>query len=337
MTKIRAFTLAEVLITLTIIGAVAAMTIPQLVKNMNDYAYGKSKDTFDMKITEAMNQMKTNNVMDGYANNEKFVDVFQKYMKISKRCTASNLTDCFPAKIYATDGKEVDTAAKLKTGKDFGKSTYTAALSAVQFTNGTSALIAYDPACVAADPFNNQASATTCLSILYDVNGYSKPNKAGKDIKMFNVDQLGTAVAFTIGGVDFGAPFFADPITLADCNANKAALGISACSPAWDVWAGAVKACGGKSKLISEAQLDLLANAIYSVSNCGPSTCNGTFSPSISASYGLPSAASFIVWSSTEAGATGAYNRYFTPTYSARNYSNRSDWFTGPTAICVLN
>lgn len=46
----KGFTLAEVLITLTVIGVVAAITIPQLVKNMNDYAYGKSKDNFDLKI-----------------------------------------------------------------------------------------------------------------------------------------------------------------------------------------------------------------------------------------------------------------------------------------------
>jgi len=41
--KITGFTLAEILITLSIIGVVAALTIPQLMKNLNDYALSKAQ------------------------------------------------------------------------------------------------------------------------------------------------------------------------------------------------------------------------------------------------------------------------------------------------------
>lgn len=138
-------------------------------------------------------EIKINNEMDGYDTSEHFVDAFARYMKISKRCDSSTLAKCFSNKIYATDGTEVDTIASLKTGKDFGKSTYTSPLVGVLFSNGTTALIAYDPACVRQDAYDNQATATGCLSMLYDINGFSKPNQAGKDIRMYNVDQLGSA------------------------------------------------------------------------------------------------------------------------------------------------
>ena len=90
--KTLGFTLAEVLITLSIIGVVASFTIPQLVKNMNDYAFSKSQEITFAKIKEATSEMKSNSDLDGYATNDAFADAFQKYMKINKRCAAEELS-----------------------------------------------------------------------------------------------------------------------------------------------------------------------------------------------------------------------------------------------------
>ena len=46
-----AFTLAEVLITLAIIGIVAALTIPALVQNHNEKAWSTAKDLLEKKGT----------------------------------------------------------------------------------------------------------------------------------------------------------------------------------------------------------------------------------------------------------------------------------------------
>ena len=132
------FTLAEVLITLTIIGVVAALTVPELVKNMNDYAFTKSRDLTLAKITEATNQMKSNDVLSGYATNDAFVSEFQKYMKVTKTCDSTTLVDCFPAKINA--GTEGVNTTTLTTGTTLGANNIIGNTIALMLANGTSIL-----------------------------------------------------------------------------------------------------------------------------------------------------------------------------------------------------
>ena len=51
--KKAAFTLAEVLITLAIIGIVAALTIPTLIQNYQERAWGTASEVFQRKLGEA--------------------------------------------------------------------------------------------------------------------------------------------------------------------------------------------------------------------------------------------------------------------------------------------
>lgn len=113
----KAFTLAEALITVGIIGVVAATVIPWFVNNANEIAWSKSSEVFELKIKEAMNQMKTNDVMTGYATNEAFLDAFAEYMKFANRCSISNLTGCFESSFKASDGTNIDTVANLEQEK----------------------------------------------------------------------------------------------------------------------------------------------------------------------------------------------------------------------------
>ena len=53
----KAFTLAEVLITLAIIGVVAAMTIPTLIANYQEKSWATASQVFERKLTEAMKVM----------------------------------------------------------------------------------------------------------------------------------------------------------------------------------------------------------------------------------------------------------------------------------------
>ena len=53
------FTLAEVLITLGIIGIVAAMTIPTLVQNYNTRAWNTAYTVFTKKLEETLKTMKS--------------------------------------------------------------------------------------------------------------------------------------------------------------------------------------------------------------------------------------------------------------------------------------
>ena len=56
-----AFTLAEVLITLAIIGVVAAITIPSLVKNYNEKAWGTAQDVFTKRTKSIHRTLRSSN------------------------------------------------------------------------------------------------------------------------------------------------------------------------------------------------------------------------------------------------------------------------------------
>ncbi|MFI3301499.1 MAG: type II secretion system protein, partial [Candidatus Gastranaerophilales bacterium] len=96
MTKRSAFTLAEVLITLGIIGVVSAMTIPNLVSNYQYKALDTKKTLFQERLYEAMNQMRFHEKLTGYSDAEDFVAELGKYLKINETCDLTDMTDCFP-------------------------------------------------------------------------------------------------------------------------------------------------------------------------------------------------------------------------------------------------
>ena len=87
-----AFTLAEVLITLSIIGIVAALTIPSMIENHNKKAWSTAKDLWDKKLVEATRQMNIDGVMTGVANStEDYMNYFKKYVKVIKTCENDKL------------------------------------------------------------------------------------------------------------------------------------------------------------------------------------------------------------------------------------------------------
>lgn len=93
--KKRAFTLAETLITLSIIGVVAVLTITTFVKNYQEKAWKTSAEVFDKKLTDAIDLMNTNDELAGYSTTEDFVNAFSKYTKIIKTCDESNIDKCW--------------------------------------------------------------------------------------------------------------------------------------------------------------------------------------------------------------------------------------------------
>ena len=74
---------------------------------------------------------------------------------------------------------------------------------------------------------------------------------------------LGSNCAIEVGDTCYTAPFKPTPLTKAECEAEKDNLGIKACYYNNDYWAGAVKQCGGVSKIPTLAQLGELASQMY--------------------------------------------------------------------------
>ena len=74
---------------------------------------------------------------------------------------------------------------------------------------------------------------------------------------------LGNDCAFELNGKCFTAPFAPTPISRAKCEELKGELGIKGCYWDSDYWAGAVKQCGGVSKMPTMADLGKLATELY--------------------------------------------------------------------------
>ena len=181
----KGFTLAEVLITLGIIGVVAAMTIPTLIQDYNQRSWDTGATVFNRKLGEALKVMNSQSALAGYSTTADFVAELGKHIKIVKICDSNNLTDCFAAEITTTadpiDTSKLKAAKNLNSANDYGTETL-----GIQFADGISALVAYNPNATQ-DPYSNQVVRVTgsdksvglgtdALAILYDVSGAKSPN-----------------------------------------------------------------------------------------------------------------------------------------------------------------
>ena len=194
----QGFTLAEVLITLGIIGVVASMTIPTLIQDYNQRAWDTGATVFNRKLGEALKVMNSQSSLAGFTTTKDFVDELSKHIKVVKTCDSNNLTDCFVSEI-STTADSIDTS-KLKAAKNLYSTTnYGTETIGVLFADGVAALIAYNPMATQ-DPYSNQIVNVTgsgntvgldtdAASILYDVNGLKTPNQmdTGKDIRGLNI------------------------------------------------------------------------------------------------------------------------------------------------------
>ena len=109
-----AFTLAEVLITLAIIGVVAA--------------WSTSASVFERKLEEALKTMNTQQSLAGYKNTADFVAELGKHFKINKVCQNSDIKSCFNENITweiidisSGSKSEKIVMPEIKTAADLGQ------------------------------------------------------------------------------------------------------------------------------------------------------------------------------------------------------------------------
>ena len=341
-TSKAAFTLAEVLITLAIIGVVAVLTLPALIQNYNTKAWETAQDVFTKRLEVATRQMNTEEKLAGYSNTMDFVNELKRYIKITRVCDNSNITKCFNKEVIWNEGEDPIDMSTIKNAASLGQEDWDTDTVAVQFANGVNAIIAYNPN-TTQEPFNNQFSATSnSMAILYDVSGNKNPNTNGKDIGKINVENLAGVtgcmipeLADTMCITQILAPDTGySPMTYAECTEakDKGEIDVQYCYNGNDYWAGAVAKCGGVSNMPSQEQLTQLANYIYntdSVSSSG--TTNSLAMDTEKASQFLsasPYSNYFYVWSGQEYSQYYAYLRGFNSTNTYwhsyyRHYSNR--------------
>ena len=315
------------------------MTIPTLVANYNAKQWSTAATVFERKLEDSLKTMNTQSTLAGHTTTESFVEELSKHFKTNKICSNDKLLDCFSDIVYWGGGdatpEEVD-MSKIKVAKDFGQDDWNTNIVGVQFANGVSALIAYNPttgdkACTQ-DPYSNRITGGDCLAILYDTSGAKNPNTSGKDLRANgNVTRLGASTcAFELNGTCFGMPFFAEPINNEECESIKSSHGINECEYNEDYWAGAVKACGGVSKMANSSQLADIANFIYDTTDIGAETIKEegismNTNKASSLGFSIDESNSFYVWAAEEDSANVAYLRGFYSTSSYWSSDNRRD------------
>ncbi|MBO6087143.1 prepilin-type N-terminal cleavage/methylation domain-containing protein [bacterium] len=206
----NAFTLAEVLITLGVIGVVAAITMPTVIANINERVNSERHANIAMKVTQAMEQMRAHGLLNNsYGTTEAFVDELQKYLKIAKRCDSSHIAECWPTeKVIDSNGDEFE-ISKAKTGKNLSLSTSTNNVGLV-LADGASMILNYNPSdALTLDvgdgvtaykkllpigggkekEFAYSTNVTNSIDFITDVNGGKGPNKEKSD-KYYDIRNL---------------------------------------------------------------------------------------------------------------------------------------------------
>ncbi len=176
------FTLAEVLITLAIIGIVAALTIPTLVsKNQNKQLYTQFMKTYNT-LSNALNLAVAENgdpdgwfSFSGEDDEEEFVgSVFltkyiAPYLKIAKVCGPSNYSECMPLDLYKSLSINSAQSLQMEEMSEELSDDFIAVLA----DGSTFALFSY----ITKEDFG--------ATFFVDVNGKKGPNILGRDVFAF--------------------------------------------------------------------------------------------------------------------------------------------------------
>ena len=339
-----AFTLAEVLITLGIIGIVAALTLPAFISNVQGRIQAKRVENINQKLSKVTDKMAVQSGLIGYPDTMAFVQEMKKHMSIAKVCDNSHLSECWGTTEVDVGKDKPWEISKTKTAKTLkiGEPDNWADTVGIVTADGTPMILSYDKNCNF-DPNNaglqyNQSSGKSnslvCLSGVFDWNGGARPNKLGDDVITLGMASgLGNNCAFEVNGTCYTAPFTPTPMTKAECEAQKDNLGIKECcthdlcNNRGDYWAGAVKQCKGVSKMPTMAQLAELASQMY----VGNPTIGAKqdkigiqYDPNSPVSKALGLTPYFYLWSGEESSSKYAYYRYFRTTDSQWNTNTRS-------------
>ena len=170
--KKAAFTLAEVLITLGIIGVVAAMTMPSLIQNYQEKAtVTKLKKCYSLVSQAYVSILNDEGGSDTLQAGDdlEMMEKFGKYLKYQKTCGRNK--GCFPNVTY-----------KSVTGNGYNKwEDDTTDRSRAVLTDGT--LIMFNKSAMWGGNEGNYLYA----QIYVDINGFKGPNQLGRDFFYFYI------------------------------------------------------------------------------------------------------------------------------------------------------
>lgn len=180
--KIYGFTLAEVLITLGIIGIVAAMTIPTLIANQQKKQLSakivKSISTINQIIRLSENENDEFSTWEKLNDQEEFINIYiRPYTKIMQTCNP--ISKCG----YKTNQwLQLNGECGGYCAPNYGGRTPFLGIDGIVYTFG---YINTDLGDILNDNDN---------IIIIDINGKDKPNQFGKDIFFFVRDEISNSI-----------------------------------------------------------------------------------------------------------------------------------------------
>lgn len=271
----HAFTLAETLITLMVIGILAMTVIPALINNAQDITFRERNKNVLYKLSQAVDKMKVLGLLETrYASTSDFVDELQKHLKITKRCSSSNLTECFSTNNFTNVYGQAIYASDLETSEGLGRKSWNSETEGIILADGIPLLITYNvDRCKPVGQFdaysttaNFNSSNLSCLSLVYDLNSSSGPNLINKDVRTLN----NALDLYKVDNLYVGSAFAPSPVSYAECVANKSLYGLTkncctqeSCGDS-NYLVGAIKECYDKGMhLPTQDELLQVASKIY--------------------------------------------------------------------------
>ena len=212
--KPAGFTMAEILLSLTIIGVVAAVTLPSLTGNINERTWNTQRKALYARFSQAIALMPALNGYGTFTEDESgsitednvtetFITAgLSKVLKINNICDADHLADCgitskfvdldnntvasFPGKLVEFNSA-IDGTISEGNGHTYTVSNKNTKAAAFETANGESILVYYNPNCKAPGSDGSgsawyYAQNRVCANFIYDLNGTKGPNTVGKDI-----------------------------------------------------------------------------------------------------------------------------------------------------------
>lgn len=194
-----AFTFAEVLVTLGIIGVVVAMTLPTVINNAKNKQLETALKRSYSALAQALDMYQAENgerVKAAEIGRRELKPILMKYISTARDCGwGIEENDCI-FQSYSDPTKETSDLYKTYNGLANVQLVF---FDEGQFVMNDGSLVLLENA--------NLENRGGLLLISVDVNGYNKrPNRLGHDLFMFEIDRLGRFLPMGVTGTLFYDP-----------------------------------------------------------------------------------------------------------------------------------
>jgi prepilin-type N-terminal cleavage/methylation domain-containing protein len=195
--KVKAFTLAEILITLLIIGVVASLVIPAIIQDTEKAETVTQVKKYQSILSQAVLNIRTeygsimNSPINSNGNHFTGWNTLKNYLNLTKDCGTTSNQDCWVNTMYKylddSDWVNFDNYATTGRGilADGSTIDYEAKANCTANRSTTHSGPLHD---------------SNCALIFIDINGHKPPNKSGKDVFLWYIMNDGTV--HPVGSLD---------------------------------------------------------------------------------------------------------------------------------------